>query len=169
MSRNLADAIAEQTEVLFINLATAIKTCDMDYVLCGMPVWKHVYHALHSCDRWFINPDRYAEPSFHELNLNSLDHLSEKRLSREELQEFYLAVQRKITAYLSALTDDMLHEKPEGCKYNRMSLILGQFRHVCCHMGNINATTIIATGKWPRCVGRDSSFPVDALYEYVPT
>ena len=55
--------------------------------------------------------------------------------------------------YLNSLSDEDLYEKPEGCKYNRLSLILGQFRHFHCHMGNINATTICNTNKWPRVLG----------------
>ncbi len=32
-------------------------------------------------------------------------------------------------------------------------MILGQFRHLYAHLGNINATTILRTGQWPRVVG----------------
>ena len=64
MERKLVETIREQTVILLHNFSTVIRTCDLDFVLCGMPIWKHAYHALHSCDRWFINPDRYAEPPF---------------------------------------------------------------------------------------------------------
>ena len=30
---------------------------------------------------------------------------------------------------------------------------MGQMRHFYAHLGNINATPIIETGKWPRVVG----------------
>jgi hypothetical protein len=33
-----------------------LQTCNLDFILCDLPVWKHVYHMLHSCDQWFINP-----------------------------------------------------------------------------------------------------------------
>lgn len=31
--------------------------------------------------------------------------------------------------------------------------MIGQMRYFYCHLGNINATTIIETNKWPRVVG----------------
>ena len=83
MSCELIKSIRKQTEVLFYNANIMIQTCNLDFVLCDMPVWKHVYHTLHSCDQWYINHKHYSEPDFHETNLNSLDISSEKVLSRE--------------------------------------------------------------------------------------
>ena len=56
MPRELVEAIRLNTEVLFVNAEIMLKTCDLDYVLCDMPIYKHVYHAFHSCDQWYINP-----------------------------------------------------------------------------------------------------------------
>lgn len=35
-----------------------------DKAYCQMPLWKHIYHTLHSLDLWFINPRdaHYKEP-----------------------------------------------------------------------------------------------------------
>ena len=164
MGRELIDAISKQTEIMLHNADTTLETCDLDYILCDMPVWKHLYHTFHSLDQWFINPDRYEEPPFHEPNLNSLDIESAKVLTREELASYFGSVKAKITRYLDALTDEMLYEKPEGCQYTRLALILGQYRHLYSHLGNINCTTIIQTGKWPRVVGMDGDFS-RGLYE----
>ena len=164
MDRWLTEIILEQTEILLHNVNTTLQTCDLNFVLCGMPVWKHLYHALHSLDRWFINPQRYDEPPFHEQDLNSLDIWSERTLSREELIAYYLQIRQKIQQYVSELTDDMLYEKPEGCVHTRMALILGQYRHLYCHIGNINCTTILRTEKWPRVVGLDGDLTA-GLYE----
>ncbi len=164
MERQLTQVILEQTEILLHNVNTTLQTCDLDFVLCEMPVWKHLYHALHSLDRWFINPQRYDEPPFHEQDLNSLDIPSERTLSREELAAYYHQIRQKIQQYLNGLTDDMLYEKPEGCKHTRMALILGQYRHLYCHIGNINCTTILRTGKWPRVVGLEGDLTA-GLYE----
>lgn len=164
MNNDLINEILEQTKIFFHNLKTCIQTCDMELELCGMKVWKHIYHTLHSVDCWFINPARYQEPPFHEPGLNSLDIKSEKILTKADLLLYFETVQAKITSYLAALTDEALCEKPEGCKYTRMALILGSYRHTCCHIGNINATTIIETGKWPRVVGMDGDFTKE-LYE----
>ena len=165
MGREITKIITDQTIILLHNVKTAILTCDPEYVLCGMPVYKHAYHALHSCDQWFINPDCFhTEPPFHEPGLNSLDINSGKVLSREALLDYYEHVRQKTLAYLDSLDDASLINKPEGCRYTRIALILGQYRHLYAHMGNINATTMIKTGMWPRVVGLDSDLS-KGLYE----
>lgn len=155
MGKGLVNIIKQQTAILFHNVKTAILTCDLDYVLCEQPVWKHVYHALHSCDQWFINPQKYEEPPFHVPGLNSLDIQSTRVLSRDKLLDYYEAVNTKISDYLDSLTDIMLYDNPEGSPYSRFALVLGQFCHLYAHLGNINCTTIIQTGQWPRVVGLD--------------
>ena len=165
MSRDLIEIITAQTVILLHNVKTALLTCDLEYILCDMPIWKHAYHALHSCDQWFINPDRYnTQPPFHEPGLHSLDVPSGTALSRETLLAYYEHVRGKVLSYLSGLEDDALTEKPDGCGHTRMALILGQFRHLYAHLGNINATTMIRTGRWPRVVGLDGDLN-KGLYE----
>ncbi len=130
-----------------------LQTCNLDFVLCDMPIWKHIYHMLHSCDQWYINPTQYKEPDFHEPYLNSLDIESTKTLSKEELENYLNCVRIKIMEYLDSLDDNMLYDIPEGCSNNRLCMIISQFRHFYAHLGNINATTIIETNKWPRVIG----------------
>ena len=62
MRRELVNAIRQNTEALFKNAGILLQTCNLDFVLCDMPIWKHVYHMLHSCDQWYINPTIYPEP-----------------------------------------------------------------------------------------------------------
>lgn len=164
MSRELVDIITKQTEIMLYNVDITLHTCDLDVIVCEMPIWKHLYHSLHSLDRWFINPDKYDEPSFHEPNLNSLDIPSENVLFREELIQYFNEIKSKINLYLKGLTDDMLSEKPEGCEYTRLALVLGQYRHLMCHIGIINCSTIYETGKWPRVVGLAENYPKDNDY-----
>lgn len=54
-----------------------------------MPCCKHIYHMLYSLDLWFINPrdKEYTEPNIHERDLNNLDVISSKHLSREEINQ----------------------------------------------------------------------------------
>lgn len=170
MRRDLVKTIKDCTEILFLNFETTLKTCDMDYVLCGMPIWKHCYHTLHSLDQWYINPYDYTEPPFHEDKLNSLDYLDEngKVLTREELTEYFKTIQAKIINYLDNLSDEDLYEIPKDCKYNRLEHVLGQFRHFHCHMGNINAAAMVTRNQWPRVVGTyalDDDFVFPGLYE----
>ena len=153
MGCELVNAIRSNTNYLFESADIMLQTCNMDFVLCDFPIWKHVYHQLHSCDRFFINPTQYTEPDFHVDGLNSLNESSEKVLSREELLQYLEKVRIKIMRYIDSLTDEMLCEVPPGCKSNRLSLILSQYRHFYAHLGNINATTIMETNKWPRVAG----------------
>jgi hypothetical protein len=153
MSSTLTSAIKHNTKHLFESAEITLQTCDLDYILCDHPVWKHIYHQLHSCDRYFINPNEYTEPPFHVDGLNSLNEEIETTLSREELSQYLNDVRTKIMTYIDTLTDEALSEVPPGCRGNRLSLILSQYRHFYAHLGNINATTIIATNKWPRVAG----------------
>lgn len=167
MKNELVDAIKLNTETLFVNADIMLQTCNMDFVLCDMPVWKHAYHMLHSLDQWYINPTVYEEPDFHESGLNSLDIVSDKFLSREELMNYLEGIKTKIMDYLAVLTDESLMDIPEGCKINRLGLIISQFRHSYAHLGNINATTIIETNQWPRVVGTTGKCgqSTEGLYE----
>ena len=167
MDSPLVSAVRKNTQLLFENADIMLQSCDLDDILCDFPVWKHVYHALHSCDQWFINPFDYDEPDFHEPDLNSLNVMTEKVLTREDLAAYLEAVRSKLLRYVDSLTDDMLCEIPPGCKSNRLSLILSQFRHFYAHLGNINATTILATNQWPRVVGLSgkSGASTQGLYE----
>lgn len=153
MSNELVKEIQRHTDMLFDNANNMLQTCNMNFILCDFPIWKHVYHMLHSCDQWFINPSHYIEPDFHEPNMNSLDIMTEKVLSREDLLHYFEYVREKIMKYVNSLTDEMLYDILPDCSTNRLSHILGQYRHFYAHLGNINATTIIETNKWPRVKG----------------
>ncbi|MBQ3498113.1 MAG: hypothetical protein IJA87_03185 [Clostridia bacterium] len=167
MSEELVKAIKVNVDAMFTNADIMLQTCNMDFILCDLPIWKHAYHMLHSLDQWFINPKEYSEPDFHIDGLNSLNEYSETSLSREQLLEYLENIQKKIYNYLSCLNDDMLCEIPDGCKANRLSLMMSQIRHFYAHLGNINATTIIETNKWPRVVGitGKSGKSTSGLYE----
>lgn len=168
MERKLVSVIRDSTEIMFHNFYVTLVTCDMNYILCDMPIWKHCYHTLHSCDQWFMNPMEYDEPIFHEEGLNSLDYMGSKKLSRDELLSYFENIKLKILDYLDNLTDEDLYTKPNGYKYIRLECMIGQMRHFYSHMGNINATTIIETNKWPRVVGMsglENGLDKENLYE----
>lgn len=153
MRRELVKVIYDNTKIMFHNGYITLKTCDMDYILCGMPVWKHCYHMLHSCDRWFINPAVFDEPSIHEDGLDNLDYMGDKVLTREDLFSYFYDIRKKIMNYIDGLSDADLYTKPQGYNRIRLETMIGQMRHFYAHLGNINATTIIAENKWPRVVG----------------
>lgn len=126
-----------------------------------MPCWKHIYHMIHSLDLWFINPrdQEFQEPSFHEKDLNNLDVISDRRLSREEINQYFDDVKKKIFIYLSQLKEELLLEFPQGCEYCRFTLILAQFRHLHTHMGMIMGFIIDDENLWPSVLGLEMPFP----------
>ena len=48
MNDVLIHTIIEHTKVMFYNFSITLKTCDMDTILCDMPIWKHVYQKLYA-------------------------------------------------------------------------------------------------------------------------
>lgn len=126
---------------------------------CEMPLWKHIYHTLHSLDRWYINPRIYTEPPFHMPGLNDLDVPTDQELSRADLVQYFESIKLKIDHYLDGLTGEMLLQKPEGCEWSRFTLILGQHRHLNCHLGMLMGFIIVETGMWPVAVGLQGDIP----------
>ncbi len=135
---------------------------------CKMPCWKHIYHMLHSLDLWFINPrdKEYGEPKIHEKNLNNLDAVSVKQLTRDEINDYFDGISRKITYYLLKLTDDELMYMPRDCEYSRFTLILAQFRHLHTHMGMVMGFITADTGLWPRVIGLENPVPTGEYSRY---
>lgn len=153
--RRLVEMIRQQTELIFYNMGISMKTCSRDSLICGVPSWRYFYHALHSCDKWFINPAKFAEPPIHIEDLEKVDLCTDAVMSDEDLWGYLEYVREKTVAYLTCMTDKELYENPEGCEFSRMELILGQFRHFMCHIGIQNGITIAATGRYPMVAGLD--------------
>jgi len=136
---------------------------------CEMPCWKHIYHMLYSLDLWFINPrdKEYTEPNIHERDLNNLDVISSKHLSREEINHYFTDIDVKTKTYISQLTDNQLLDNPPDCEYNKFTLILAQLRHLHSHMGMIMGFIIDDTGLWPRVLGLENPFPIGEYSKYL--
>lgn len=164
MKESFVSIIKEQTNRALWEVGNVIdcipdKLWDKEY--CGMPMWKHVYHMLHSLDLWYMNPrdSQYEEPIFHEPDLNNLDVISKKQLSKRDINAYRNDIDEKIKNYLLELTDERLEEYPQDCEYSRFTLILAQFRHLHSHMGMIMGFIIDDTGAWPRVLGLETPFP----------
>jgi hypothetical protein len=125
----------------FLNIRTSIKAYDRDALCCGAPCWRWAYHALHSADKWFINPNVYEEPAFHEEGMDNPDNPTSVVLSDEQLLEYLDSIEKKTLDYLDTLSDDMLYECPENCRFTRMELVLRQYRHLSFHTGMLNGQT----------------------------
>lgn len=139
-----------------------------DKKYCEMPCWKHIYHMLHSLDLWYINPrdKNFQEPAFHEKDLNNLDVYSNKCLSREEIEHYFICIEKKIKKYIAELTDGQLLDYPSNCEYCKFTLILAQFRHLHSHMGMIMGFIIEDIGLWPKVLGLEKPFPTGHYDKY---
>jgi hypothetical protein len=154
----LVSIIKNETNLLYDNIRITLNAFseeELDNVFSNMPIWKHLYHMLHSLDQWYINPFRYEEPEFHKENMNSLFINSKpfERISRAELINYFESVKIKNDLFLNKLKEEELMEKPADCKYTRMDLILNQNRHVMYHVGSLHGYLDITTGKWPDYFG----------------
>ena len=159
----LIQIIKNTIEPNFLNIRTSIQTYDRDAICCGAPCWRWAYHALHSADKWFFNPNVYDEPSFHEDGMDNPDNPTNVVLSDEQLLEYLDQVEAKTLAYLDTLTDDMLYEKPENCNYTRLELVLRQYRHISFHTGMLNGQTAVATGQFPMWVSQADKYVDDCI------
>jgi len=116
---------------------------------------------LHSLDLWFINPrdPRYQEPDIHEKDLNNLDVVSQKDLTRQEIDSYIEKTELRIMNYSDHLTTEELLSRPDNCEYSRFTLIMAQHRHLHTHMGMIMGFIIDDTGLWPRVLGLENVLP----------
>ena len=162
--KNYVDIIQALTEKALWEIKNVIDGVPDEFwnhCYCDMPMWKHIYHTLHSLDLWFINPrdQNFLEPWIHEKDLNNLDIIGNKTLSRSEINQYISDISSKISTYVSKLKDEELLLKPDSCEYTRFTLILAQFRHLHTHMGMIMGFIIRDTGKWPRVLGLENPIP----------
>lgn len=166
---NYTKIIIDQTKRAFWSINNVIECVPDKYWnknYCNMPLWKHIYHTLHSLDIWYINPREYLEPYFHIKDLNNLDVETDKTLSKIELKHYYQSIEKKINQYLNNMTDDLLLSKPDNCEWTRFALILAQHRHLHSHMGIIMGFIIVETGLWPRVLGLEDNIPTSEYNSY---
>ncbi len=160
----LVKIIKDAVQPNFLNIKSSLKTYDRDAICCGSPCWRWAYHALHSADKWFINPGDYEEPSFHEEGMDNPDNPTSVVLSDEQLLLYLEHIEKKTLDYLDTLTDEMLYQKPDNCPYTRMELVLRQFRHLSFHTGMLNGQTAVATGQFTMWVSDADKYVDDGIF-----
>lgn len=161
--KELVEIIKETVKPNFLNIRTSIRSYNRDALCAGALCWRWAYHALHSADKWFINPFVYEEPAFHKEGMDNPDNPTDVILSDAELLAYLDQIEEKTLSYLDNLTDEMLYEKPENCPYTRMELVLRQFRHLPFHTGMLNGQTAVETGKFPVWVSDVDKFIDDGV------
>lgn len=167
----LTNTITDQTKRALWEVKNVIDCVPEAYwetKYCEMPMWKHIYHLLHSLDLWFINPcdKEFKEPAFHKKHLNNLDVITADKLTRKEIEDYYYNIERKVLLYLGVLCDEELSKCPKDCEYNRFTLMMAQHRHLHTHMGIIMGFIIEDTGLWPRVVGLEGQIPRGEYNKY---
>lgn len=171
MSQEFVEIISDQTKRTLWEVKNVIDCVPEKLwckAYCNMPLWKHIYHMLHSLDLWFINPRdcNFEEPFFHEKDLNNLDVISSKNVTREEMNIYFAQIENKIESYIKQLQDEELLEMPKACEYSKFTLIMAQYRHLHSHMGMIMGFIIADTGLWPRVVGLEGKLPKGEYNKY---
>lgn len=161
---DLVKIIIRQTEILFKNLNAQIERCNLDAEIDGIQNARYLFHAIHSLDKWFINPETFCEPdktvtggipaelSVIDSKRKGFTQANGTHISREQLLQYAISVEKKIQGYLLTLTDEKLVERAQdNGKFTRLELILGQFRHLMWHLGVSSAVTFmhytVETGK----------------------
>jgi len=156
VENRIIPVITEQTKILCQNIhevLDAISDNQMEKIIFDSPLWKHIYHMLHSLDQWFINPYAYDDPYFHEYGMNAFAIETNKRLSKNTLVKYLNDIEKKIYHFLDYIDDGSLTETPERCNFTRLTLILAQHRHIMYHVGLITSILHLTEEKWPKFVG----------------
>ena len=156
--------IKNQQEINFINVKEQILKADLETVFDAENNSRYIFHYLHSMDRFFINPMNYVYEGEKLFGIpENLSVIDPKRagyesdssivISREQLLNYFEHVKNKIDAYFESLKYEDLLEKPDGCDYTRLELILAQFRHMMWHVGVSSAITFNSKKEWNAFTG----------------
>ena len=156
--------IKNQQEINFINVQEQILKADLETVFDAENNSRYIFHYLHSMDRFFINPCDYVYEGEKLFGIpENLSVIDPKRegyekdagivISRQQLLDYLAYVKAKIGAYFETLTAQGLLEKPNGCEYSRLELILAQFRHLMWHVGLSSAITFASKKEWNAFTG----------------
>ncbi len=157
---NIVNIIKEETAVLFANMYEQINKADLSCVIEDVNNSRFLFHMIHSTDKYFINPYDYDYSRAYELTGIDENYsiISESRkgyiadsdyvIPREKLLCYMDMVKEKVHKYLDELTDEALYEKPDGCPYSRLQMILAQYRHCMFHCGMSEMVTFDNSGEW---------------------
>lgn len=155
MNEIIIRTIRNQTVILFENIRETLDYCSDELIeksSSKWPLWKQFYHLLHSLDQWFINPMNFTEPAIHQPHFRTSDQ-GPGILSKQQLLTYYHDIRRRIENYLDTLTVEILEEPVGKGEFNRLDLILIQFRHVMHHIGYLHHDIKSETGISPEYIG----------------
>ena len=115
---SLIASINEQASRLFVNTEHLLAYVDdglLTAPISKWPLWRQIYHMLHSMDQWFINPFEYEDERDGGFDLAALNTTtSATPLTKSELSACYARIKNKTVRYLESLTVQKLSEHPPG-------------------------------------------------------
>jgi hypothetical protein len=143
VEKEIKSTLTAQTEILFTNIDETLNAVEetqlYDEKICDWPLAEQIYHLLRSLDQYFINPNNYREAPI-ALKKNNT------RLTKTDFLEYRDSIKTRITNYLESTEIDLLSENPPDCQFDRLTLILGQYRHLMYHIGLIHGCLRIYSG-----------------------
>jgi hypothetical protein len=160
MEDNLVASIKSQILILYKNIDELFSSLDVDMLdekAGRWPLWRQLYHMLHSMDQWFINPYRYNDHMKNGADIAGLVKETGIRLSKKDLTDYYASIRNKIDKYIAGLDTATLEEKPEACPFTRFELFIGQTRHIMYHIGMIHGILIVRRDVLPEYYGLSAS------------
>jgi len=160
----ISNSIRRQSKQIFHNIENifnAVTEESISSIIGVFPVWKQIYHLLHSMDQNFINPTNFSEPDFHTKNLNIIFLDTGDPLSFGQLFKYYKQVRAKLEAYLQGLNDTTLEEtiRFRDMELTRLELLLAQFRHIFYHVGYLHCCLKLLNGETPEYAGLYNAIP----------
>ncbi|MBN1698013.1 MAG: DinB family protein [Spirochaetales bacterium] len=160
MENRIVSDIKKQVVILLKNIDELFSSLDdgmLDNAAGRWPLWRQLYHMLHSMDQWFVNPYRYTDHMGGGADVAGLVEETAIKLSKNELSDYYSDIRVKIEDYLNGLDAAMLKEKPGGCPFTRFELVLGQTRHIMYHIGLIHGIMLVSWNVLPGYHGLSGS------------
>ena len=160
----IADSVRQQSIQIFKNIESifdVVTDGNIGSRIGVFPVWKQLYHLLHSMDKNWIDPSDYVEPAFHVKNLDIIFLESDTALDRDTLYRYFIQVRERLETYLAGLDDAALERKIRfrDLELTGLELILAQFRHIFYHIGYLHCCFKLLHGETPEYAG---------LYQAVP-
>jgi len=153
----LVNSIKNQTNNIFMNIEVLLENIpesEFNTIKGGFLTWKHFYHLIYTLEKYFIDPSNYSDPIFHKNYVCITNMEKYKKMSKNEIIEYYHNVKSKVQDYLNILNDELLEEKIsfEEMEFTKLELILSQFRHIFYHIGYLHCCIRIEKGETPEYI-----------------
>jgi hypothetical protein len=102
----------------------------------GHPIWKRVFHALESVDRWFNEFGEYHFSAIAKDITPHFDKTCRDFLTKPEMLDYFTKVRGKCDNAFARMDDDFLVKHThESTMHTNLDMVLSQIRHVLFNAG----------------------------------